>query len=90
MRHLQQQFAAEFGLTPKAVAKVSRFERPVPLVAAGGASLAEVAVRCGYADQGHLTRDWGTLAGTSPARWRRQDVLANVPHETEPAQRHTD
>lgn len=90
MRHLQQQFAAEFGLTPKAVAKVSRFERSVPLVAAGGASLAEVAVHCGYADQGHLTRDWRALAGTSPARWRRQDVLANASRETDPAQRHTD
>lgn len=90
MRHLQQQFAAEFGLTPKAVAKVSRFERSVPLVAAGGASLAGVAVQCGYADQGHLTRDWRALAGTSPARWRRQDALANATRETEPAQRHTD
>ena len=89
MRHLQQQFSAEFGLTPKAVAKVSRFERSVPLVA-GGAPLADVAVECGYADQGHLTRDWGALAGTSPARWRRQDALANATRETEPAQRHTD
>ncbi|HEX5968461.1 MAG TPA: AraC family transcriptional regulator [Intrasporangium sp.] len=90
MRHLQLEFAAEFGLTPKAVAKVSRFERSVPLVAAGSAPLAEVAVQCGYADQGHLTRDWRALAGTSPARWRRQDTLANATRETEPAQRHTD
>lgn len=90
MRHLQQQFSAEFGLTPKAVAKVSRFERSVPLVAAGGAPLAGVAVECGYADQGHLTRDWHALAGTSPARWRRQDALANATRETEAAQRHTD
>jgi AraC-like DNA-binding protein len=90
MRHLQQQFSAEFGLTPKAVARVSRFERSVPLVASGGAPLADVAVACGYADQGHLTRDWRALAGTSPARWRREDALAKATREMEPAQRHTD
>ncbi|HKX66788.1 MAG TPA: helix-turn-helix domain-containing protein [Intrasporangium sp.] len=89
MRHLQQQFSAEFGLAPKAVAKVSRFERSVRLVASGGTPLADVAVECGYADQGHLTRDWRALAGTSPARWRRQDALAKATRETDPAQRHT-
>ncbi|MDV3221908.1 helix-turn-helix domain-containing protein [Intrasporangium sp.] len=89
MRHLQQRFGAEFGLTPKTVAKVSRFERSVPLVAAASTPLAQVAVACGYTDQAHLTRDWVALAGTSPARWRRQDALANGARATDSAQRHT-
>lgn len=88
MRQLQRQFAAEFGLSPKTVAKVSRFERSVPLVANAARPLAEVAARCGYTDQAHLTRDWRHLAGTSPARWRQEDPLGNATRGTESTQRH--
>lgn len=75
MRHLQQRFRAEFGITPKEAARVSRFERSLPLVSAGRMPLATVAARCGYADQAHLNRDWRDLAGTSPTRWLADDVL---------------
>jgi len=31
--------------------------------------LADLAVGCGYADQGHLTREWRALSGLPPTRW---------------------
>jgi AraC-like DNA-binding protein len=75
MRRLQTQFGAEFGVTPKALARVRRFERSLPLVAAADVSLADVAARCGWSDHAHMDRDWRELAGTSPTRWRTDDVL---------------
>ncbi|MBL7497622.1 AraC family transcriptional regulator [Frankia sp. CNm7] len=76
-RHLTERFTAEVGLGPKRLARVARFGRSVALVRRG-VPLAEVAARTGYADQAHLTRDWARLAGAPPARWRREDGLANV------------
>ena len=75
MRRLQTQFDAEFGVTPKALARVRRFERSLPLVAAAEVSLADVAAHCGWSDHAHMDRDWRELAGTSPSRWRTEDVL---------------
>ncbi|MEW1952970.1 AraC family transcriptional regulator [Terrabacter sp. NPDC080008] len=77
MRRLQARFGGEFGVSPKTAAVVARFERSVPLVAAGRMSLADVATRCGWADHAHMDRDWRALAGTSPTRWRTDDVLAH-------------
>lgn len=84
-RHLTQKFRATLGTTPKTVARISRFERSSALVA-GGHSLSLVAARCGYADQAHMTREWQRLAGTTPGRWMRQDVLANVQYGRGPQQ----
>ena len=38
----------------------------------GEASIAEIAVACGFADQSHLTRIFTALHGISPGSWRRQ------------------
>lgn len=76
MRQLQQQFRAELGVSPKAVARVRRFERSVPLVSSARMPLTDVALHCGWADHAHMNRDWRDLAGTSPTRWRTDDVLA--------------
>jgi len=76
-RHLTQEFSAAVGLAPKTVARIMRFERSTALVA-NGHGLALVAARCGFADQAHMTREWQRLAGTTPGRWMREDVLANV------------
>ncbi|MEO7752172.1 MAG: AraC family transcriptional regulator [Terracoccus sp.] len=74
-RRLQTRFGAELGVTPKSAAVVRRFERSVPLVATGGSSLADVAVRCGWSDHAHMDRDWRALAGAAPSRWRAEDAL---------------
>lgn len=71
-RRLQDVVRAEVGVTPKEFARLARFERSHRLVA-GGAPLAGVAARCGYADQAHLAREWRALAGLPPTRWRAQE-----------------
>lgn len=76
-RHLTQEFRAAVGVAPKTVARIMRFRRSTGLVA-NGHGLALVAARCGFADQAHMTREWERLAGTTPGRWMRDDLLANV------------
>lgn len=81
-RHLTSRFAREFGLTPKLAGRVIRFDRSRRLIHPG-VRLADVAARCGYADQSHLNRDWLQFAGTSPIRWMRDDGLAFVQDESQ-------
>ncbi|MGH3248668.1 MAG: helix-turn-helix transcriptional regulator [Trebonia sp.] len=71
-RHLGSQFRAETGLSPKAGARVIRFDlarrRLLRRQPEGGrVMLAELAAECGYYDQAHLARDFRDLAGCSPS-----------------------
>ncbi|MFG3154775.1 helix-turn-helix domain-containing protein [Streptomyces sp. NPDC048219] len=61
-RRLHRRSLAAFGYGPKTLARVLRLQRALAL-ARGGTSLAETAVRAGYADQAHLARDVRELAG---------------------------
>lgn len=64
-RHLNNRVRAEFGLSPKEISRLARFENAQRLVASG-ASLTEAASRCGFADQSHLSREWKGFVGGSP------------------------
>jgi AraC-like DNA-binding protein len=68
-RVVTERFRDQLGVSPKAYARVLRFNRAVALMKSDEArrSLAEVAVECGYYDQSHLTRDFRAMAGCSPA-----------------------
>jgi AraC-like DNA-binding protein len=77
-RHLRSRFRAEIGLTPKAAARVIRFDRTRRLLqrrAAQGTlpSLADIAAECGYYDQAHLAREFRDLAGCPPSVWLAQE-----------------
>ena len=41
------------------------------LLARSNDSIAEIASRCGYSDQGHLARELRRITGMTPAAWRR-------------------
>ena len=84
-RHLTGRFRAEIGLTPKAAARVIRFDRARHLlirrvrstsgVADGdGYRLADLAAACGYFDQAHLAREFRSLAGCPPSQWIAEEV----------------
>lgn len=64
-RRLLTQFRSEYGVAPKELARVARFDVARRLAAAG-TSLGEVAATAGYADQAHLNREWRSLAGRTP------------------------
>ncbi|MER7474809.1 helix-turn-helix domain-containing protein [Micromonospora sp. NPDC000018] len=64
-RALHRRSRHMFGYGPKTLARILRMGRALTLARAG-TPLAEVAARCGYADQAHLTRDVRDLAGVPP------------------------
>jgi len=73
-RFLSERFRQAIGLTPKLAARIARFEAARRwLTAAHRPPLADVAVRCGYADQSHLSREWQALAGCSVGTWLREE-----------------
>ena len=77
-RHLDNRFRAEIGLTPKAAARVVRFDRARRMlmrrVAGGGSpALADLAAAGGYYDQAHLAREFRGLAGVPPSRWLAEE-----------------
>jgi AraC-like DNA-binding protein len=77
-RHLDNRFRAEIGLTPKAAARVIRFDRARRMlmrrVGAGHPpDLARLAAAGGYYDQAHLAREFRGLAGVPPSRWLAEE-----------------
>ncbi|WP_078884127.1 helix-turn-helix transcriptional regulator [Streptomyces sp. NRRL S-340] len=61
-RWLHRRSLAAFGYGPKTLARVLRLQRALAL-ARSGVPFADTAIRAGYADQAHLSRDVRELAG---------------------------
>jgi AraC-like DNA-binding protein len=82
-RHLTSRFRTELGLTPKAAARVIRFDRARHLLIRNALSisgapdnghrLADLAATCGYFDQAHLAREFRSLAGCPPSTWLTEE-----------------
>lgn len=69
-RHLERRFLDLVGITPKRLARITRFQRALRVL--GDADPARrgtvTAASCGYADQSHFIREFKELAGYSPAQ----------------------
>ena len=66
-RYFIRQFKQEIGVAPKVFARMLRFGQVVRVIRAGEVtSLADAALRSGYYDQSHLSRDAREFAGTTP------------------------
>lgn len=66
-RQLQRRFSAAVGLSPKQFARVRRLRSALLHVVEGSpVSWAAVAADLGFADQAHLIREFGALAGLTP------------------------
>ena len=76
LRQLRRRCQAAIGYGPKTLQRVLRFRRFVSRVDARPdvLDLAAIAAEAGYADQAHLTRECGKLAGLTPAALARQRV----------------
>ena len=70
-RHVTAQFKRQLGISPKAYARLLRFEHARSLLTTlpRGRTLAGVAIESGYYDQSHLTRDFAALAGITPGAY---------------------
>jgi AraC family transcriptional regulator len=64
-------FAATTGKSPYQYVIAARVERAKRLIEQDRESLAEIALRCGFSHQEHLTRAFRRLTGQTPGRYRR-------------------
>jgi AraC-like DNA-binding protein len=84
-RHLTERFTSEYGVGPKQLARVLRFERSLGMLRRRQRpTLATVAAECGFADQAHMAREWRALAGHSPSQWLAAEELPFV-QDAEPS-----
>jgi AraC-like DNA-binding protein len=83
-KHLTARFHDQIGLAPKAAARLLRFDAALALVRAGRGG-AEIAARCGYADQAHLVNEFRAFSGTTPAAFARSPEVRFLQDATEDA-----
>lgn len=74
--HFSRAFRNTTGLSPYQYLLHCRVARVRELLLNGDLSLAEVAAQAGFADQSHMTNLFKRLAGTTPLRYRNQQVAA--------------
>lgn len=68
-QHARRLFLEHVGVSPKAFAGLARAARALSMLSSD-ASLAHVARQAGYADQAHMTRELGRVAGSPPSKLR--------------------
>jgi AraC-like DNA-binding protein len=68
-RHFGERFIAEFGIAPKAAARVFRFEHACRLFLHSPRRIVDVAIVSGFHDQAHMVHEWHLLAGCTPQEW---------------------
>jgi AraC-like DNA-binding protein len=78
-KHFARRFTAEIGLAPKTVARMIRFHNACRIACNGRTGWAQIAAEAGYADQAHLVREFGELAGEPPAAWAGR--VAKLPRD---------
>lgn len=71
-QYFTKAFKATTGLAPHRWLQQHRIDHAKQLLGKTSLPIADIAIRCGFADQSHLTRVFTTLAGLPPAAWRRQ------------------
>lgn len=75
--HLARTFRRFFGCSPGAYLRRARVERAASMLR-GRLSLAEIALRCGFADQSHMTHAFRTEMGVTPGALRADNDVASV------------
>ena len=60
------------GVSPKALARISRFQRALKEYQSGQSTWIDIAHKVGYYDQMHLVRDFHDLGGGAPTRVMRE------------------
>jgi AraC family transcriptional regulator len=69
--HLAAAFRKHFGQSPGDYVRQCRVDSAAGRLASGDASLADIALDAGFADQSHFTRIFKRMTGQTPAAFRR-------------------
>lgn len=77
---LHELFLAELQAPPRAWLQGLRLTRARELLAQTGLPIAEIASRCGFADQSALTHAMRRAHDVTPAAWRRQQATSPDAH----------
>ncbi len=72
--HFCRAFKTSTGLSPHRWVQERRIRHAQALIVAAALPLAQIALESGFADQGHLTRVFRVVTGTTPAAWRRKTL----------------
>jgi AraC-like DNA-binding protein len=67
-RQLERRSLESFGVAPKMIARIARFQRALRMRGTGAATWTQIAHDCGYYDQMHMIRDFRIFAGDAPGR----------------------
>lgn len=73
--HFSHAFKSSTGVSPHRWLMHARIRRVQQMLSEEKASLAEVAVIAGFADQAHLTRAFKAQTGVTPTEWRRRAAV---------------
>ncbi|MBI1177346.1 helix-turn-helix domain-containing protein [bacterium] len=74
--HFARMFKVSTGISPHRYLLNCRIARAKKLMTQGKGTLAEIALRSGFCDQGHLTRSFRDIVGTTPAAFLRDLAVA--------------
>jgi AraC family transcriptional regulator len=70
--HLCREFRRHFGVSVGAYMRRLRIEEAIRLVMAGGLSLSEIALDCGFSSHAHLCREFRAQLGMTPSQFRAE------------------
>lgn len=71
-RHFARAFRQSTGLPPHRWLMKHRVQKAKDLLRTRALPLADIALRCGFADQSHFTRVFSREVGAGPGEWRRR------------------
>jgi transcriptional regulator GlxA family with amidase domain len=69
-RAFERSFGREYGLPPQQYLKRLRVQTACRMLVDSRESIAGIALRCGFADQSHLTREFRRVTGLTPGAYR--------------------
>ena len=74
VRGLERAFDRDYGLSPRQYLRRLRMQTACQLLVSTRSPLAQVADRCGFADQSHFNRDFKRMTGMTPRAYRLKFV----------------